>query len=241
MVLSWTKIDQIYTKTPFYGHRRIAKELSKEGLSIGRHRVAQYMKTLGIRALYPRKKRSTSIKHPEHKTYPYLLKKSTITQPNQVWCGDITYVGLQGGFAYLAVVMDWHTKKVLSWKLDTTADTTLSTAVSKEALQTHGKPEIFNSDQGSQYTASEHIELLKNNNILISMNGKGRSSDNIAVERFFRSLKYEDIYLKRYQTIKEAREGIKAYIEFYNTKRLHSSLGYDTPQNAYKNQMNQAA
>lgn len=249
------RMDEIYTESPFYGHRRIAGELHKQGFVIGRHRVAKYMKVLGVKALYPHKKRSTSIKHPEHQIYPYLLNKSDITQANQVWCGDITYVGLHGGFAYLAVVMDWHTKKVLSWKLDTVMDASLSTAILQKAIETHGKPYIFNSDQGrhvakrnpaglkarGQYTLHQHIELLKNSGISISMNGKGRSSDNIAVERFFRSLKYENIYLKRYQTLKEAREGIKAYIEFYNTRRLHSSLGYDTPQNVYERQMNQAA
>ncbi len=235
------RIDEIYTEMPFYGHRRIYRQLLDEDVVIGRHRVAKYMKVLGIKALYPTKKRNTSIRNNEHAIYPYLLKQTEITQPNQVWCGDITYIRLQGGFAYLAVVMDWHSKKVLSWKLGTTMDASLSSSVLKQAIQQYGKPDIFNSDQGSQYTAYEHISLLKQHDISISMNGKGRSIDNIAVERFFRSLKYEDVYLKRYETLREARTGIENYIRLYNTKRLHSTLDYKTPLSVYMKKMDQAA
>lgn len=235
------RIDEIYTEMPFYGHRRIHRQLMDEEIAIGRHRVARYMKVLGIKALYPTKKRNTSIRNKEHAIYPYLLKKEEITRPNQVWSGDITYIRLQGGFAYLSVVMDWYSKKVLSWKLDTTMDASLSSSVLQQAIEHHGRPDIFNSDQGSQYTAYEHISVLKKHNISISMNGKGRSIDNIAVERFFRSLKYEDVYLKRYSTLREAKTGIENYIRLYNTKRLHSALDYKTPLSVYMKKMDQAA
>lgn len=235
------RIDEIFTEMPFYGHRRIYRQLMDEEIAIGRHRVARYMKVLGIKALYPTKKRNTSIRNKEHAIYPYLLKKAEITQPNQVWCGDITYIRLQGGFAYLSVVMDWYSKKVLSWKLDTTMDASLSSSVLQQAIELHGRPDIFNSDQGSQYTAYEHISVLKKHGIRISMNGKGRSIDNIVAERFFRSLKYEDVYLKRYSTLREAKTGIENYIRLYNTKRLHSALDYKTPLSVYMKKMDQAA
>jgi putative transposase len=235
------RIDEIFTEMPFYGHRRIHRQLIDEEIAIGRHRVARYMKVLGIKALYPTKKHNTSMRNKEHAIYPYLLKKAEITQPNQVWCGDITYIRLQGGFAYLSVVMDWYSKKVLSWKLDTTMDASLSSSVLKQAIEHHGRPDIFNSDQGSQYTAYEHISVLKKHGINISMNGKGRSIDNIVAERFFRSLKYEDVYLKRYSTLREAKKGIENYIRLYNTKRLHSALDYKTPLSVYMKKMDQAA
>lgn len=235
------RIDEVYTEMPFYGHRRIHRQLIDEAVHIGRHRVAKYMRILGIKALYPMKKRNTSVRNKEHVIYPYLLKQTEITHPNQVWCGDITYIRLQGGFAYLAVVMDWYSKKVLSWKLGTTMDATLSSFVLQQAIEQHGKAKIFNSDQGSQYTSYEHIALLKKHGISISMNGKGRSIDNIVAERFFRSLKYEDVYLKRYENLKEARVGIENYIRLYNTKRLHSALNYKTPLSVYLKAMDQAA
>jgi putative transposase len=172
--------------------------------------------------------------------YPYLLNefkneenKVVIDTPNKVWSGDITCIRLEKGYAYLAVIIDWHTKKILSWKLSNTMDVKLTTDVLKEALNKYPKPEIFNSDQGSQYTAKEHIEILKQNNISISMDAKGRSIDNIVVERFFRSLKYEEVYLKSYKNLKEARDEIGKYIETYNSKRLHSSIGYKTPDEVY--------
>ena len=156
-----------------------------------------------------------------------------INTPNKVWSGDITYIRLEKGYAYLSVIIDWHTKKILSWKLSNTMDVRLTTDVLKDALNKYPKPEIFNSDQGSQYTAKEHIEILKHNNISISMDAKGRSIDNIVVERFFRSLKYEEVYLKSYKNIKEARDEISKYINIYNSKRLHSSIGYKTPDEVY--------
>ena len=231
-------IDKIYTKYPYYGHRRVHKLLVRLGFSIGRKMVRKAMKFMGIKALYPKPK--TTIANSEHKKYPYLLKEFKndknqviIEKPNQVWSTDITYIKLAKGFAYLAAIIDWNTKKILSWKLSNSMDVSLTTAVLKEALSCYPKPEIVNTDQGSQYTAKEHVNLLVQNGISISMDAKGRSIDNIVIERFWRSLKYEDVYLKNYNTIKEARAGIGEYIELYNKERLHSALDYETPDEVY--------
>jgi putative transposase len=193
---------------------------------------------MGIVAQYPKPK--TTIANKEHLKYPYLLKQFkndknqvVIAKPNQVWSADITYIKLDKGFVYLAAIIDWHTKKILSWKLSNTMDVSLTTTVLKEALSLYPKPEIFNTDQGSQYTASQHIQILVDNNISISMDGKGRATDNIVIERFWRSLKYEDVYPQSYSTIKEARTGIGKYINIYNTERLHQSLDYATPDEVY--------
>lgn len=231
-------IDKIYTKYPYYGHRRVHKLLGRLGFTIGRKRVKRAMALMGIVALYPKPK--TTIANKEHLKYPYLLKElkndnnQVVTQePNQVWSTDITYIKLDIGFVYLAAVIDWHTKKILSWKLSNTMDVTLTTGVLTEALSLYPKPEIFNTDQGSQYTASQHIKILVDNNISISMDGKGRATDNIVIERFWRSLKYEDVYPNSYSSIKEARVGIGRYIKIYNKERLHQSLDYATPDEVY--------
>ena len=231
-------IDKIHTKYPYYGHRRVHKLLGRLGFVIGRKRVKRAMALMGIAALYPKPK--TTIANKEHLKYPYLLKElknannQVVTEePNQVWSTDITYIKLDKGFVYLAAVIDWHTKKILSWKLSNTMDVTLTTDVLKEALLLYPKPEIFNTDQGSQYTAKEHIKILVDNNISISMDGKGRATDNIVIERFWRSLKYEDVYPSSYSTIKEARVGIGKYMDIYNKERLHQSLDYDTPDEVY--------
>jgi len=231
-------IDRIYVDHPYYGYRRIHKELLRRGFTIGRKRVRRAMNLMGLIALYPKPK--TTVANKEHLKYPYLLKrfhndkKQVVTSyPNQVWSTDITYIKLSSGFAYLAAIIDWHTRKILSWKLSNSMDVTLTTSVLKEALSLYPKPEIFNTDQGSQYTASEHIKILQDHNISISMDGKGRATDNIAIERFWRSLKYEDVYPSSYGTIKEARIGIGAYIKTYNTKRLHQALNYATPDEVY--------
>jgi len=231
-------IDLIYTKHPYYGHRRIHKLLLRLGYNIGRKMVIKAMKFMGIKALYPKPK--TTIANKEHKKYPYLLNafkndknQVIIEKPNQVWSTDITYIKLNRGFAYLSAIIDWNTKKILSWKLSNSMDVSLTTSVLKEALSLYPKPKIVNTDQGSQYTAKEHIDILVNNNISISMDGKGRSIDNIVIERFWRSLKYEDVYLQNYNTIKEARAGIGKYIKMYNQERLHSALDYATPDEVY--------
>ena len=231
-------IDRIYTKYPYYGHRRVHKLLNRLGFTIGRKRVRRAMALMGIIALYPKPR--TTIANKEHLKYPYLLKRFKndnnqviVDKPNQVWSTDITYIKLDKGFVYLAAVIDWHTKKILSWRLSNTMDVTLTTGVLKEALDKYNKPDIFNTDQGSQYTAKEHIKILVDNNISISMDGKGRATDNIVIERFWRSIKYEDVYPNSYSTIKEARVGIGKYIDIYNKERLHQSLDYATPDEVY--------
>ena len=235
------KIDEIYTDASFYGYRRIHMQLKEYGFSIGINRVLKYMNILGIQAIFPRKKRLTSIKNHEHKIYPYLLKELEINRTNQVWCGDITYIRTAKGFMYLAAVIDWHTKSVLAWKISNSMDTLLATEVLQDAINKYGVPEIFNTDQGSQYTSYYHTNLLKKYNIKISMNGKGRSIDNIAVERFFRTLKYENIYITDYQSVQDLKLGVANYIHFYNYNRFHSALGYKKPMNVYLEKMKKVA
>ena len=237
------KMDEIYTDNSEYGYRMIHQELLEEGYSIGKDRVLKYMSILGIQAIYPNKKRLTSINHPEHQIYDYLLKpywtkkgrtKSVyVPNANEVWSGDITYIRVNGGFMYLAAVIDWHTRAVLAYKISNSMDATLATDVLQEALSKYPKPKIFNTDQGSQYTSHEHTKILKEHDIQISMNGRGRSIDNIMIERFFRTLKHSNIYISDYQNIKELKEGIKRYIYKYNFKRFHSSIGYQKPMNLY--------
>ncbi len=231
-------IDRIHTKHPYYGVRRVVKILMRLGFNVGKKLVKKAFEFMGIKALYPKPK--TSIANSGHKKYPYLLSKFkndnnqvVINTPNKVWSADITYIKLEKGFAYLAAIIDWHTKKILSWKLSNSMDVHLTTSVLQEALFLYSKPDIFNSDQGSQYTAQEHIKILKQNNISISMDAKGRSIDNIIIERFWRTLKYEDVYPKSYSNMKEARVGIGDYIEVYNKERLHSNLDYQTPDEVY--------
>lgn len=231
-------IDIIHTKHPYYGTRRHMKLLKRLGYNVGRKLIKSAMAFMGIKALYPKKK--TTIINKQHKKYPYLLNvfkndsnQVVIEKPNKVWSADITYIRLEHGYAYLAAIIDWHSKKILSWKLSNTMDTHLTTSVLNEALFKYTKPDIFNSDQGVQYTAKEHIKILSDNSINISMDAKGRSIDNIAIERFWRTLKYENIYPASYRTIKEARLGIKEYIDIYNNERLHSSIGYMTPEEVY--------
>ena len=236
-------IDKIHTKYPYYGTRRVERLLKRLGFNVGRKLIKSAFEFMGIKALYP--KIRTTIANKEHKKYPYLLdefkndnNQVVIDSANKVWSADITYIKLEKGFAYLAAIIDWHTKKILSWKLSNSMDVYLTTSVLNEALSKYPKPKIFNTDQGSQYTAKEHIDILIANNISISMDAKGRSIDNIVMERFWRSIKYEDIYPSSYKTIKEARDGIKEYIEIYNKERLHSSIGYLTPDEVYYKEIN---
>ncbi len=238
------QIDEIYVDNPDYGYRMIHQQLLENGYSIGDDRVLKYMWILGIQALYPHKKHTRSTKDKEHPIYPYLLKPYwyktgqktkavKVDTPNEVWSGDITYIRMNGGFMYLAAVIDWNSRAILAYKLSNSMDATLATDVLKMALNKYPKPKIFNSDQGSQYTSYEHTKILKDYNIKISMNGKGRSIDNIIIERFFRTLKQSNIYISDYQTTKELKEGIKAFIHKYNFKRFHSSLNYQKPMNVY--------
>jgi putative transposase len=238
------RMDEIYTDNPEYGYRMIYQHLLEDGYHIGNNRVLKYMGILGIQALHPHKKRNTSIRHKQHPVYPYLLadywyktgqktKAVKVDIPNEVWSGDITYIRTNGGFMYLAAIIDWSTRAILAYKLSNSMDATLATDVLQMALQKYPAPKIFNSDQGSQYTSYEHTQLLKEHNIQISMNGKGRTIDNIIIERFFRTLKQSHIYITEHHTIKELKEGINAYIHKYNFKRYHSSLNYKKPMNVY--------
>jgi len=238
-------MDGIYTDNPEYGYRFIHQQLLEDGYHIGNNRVLKYMRILGIQALYPIKKEGLSLKNKAHKIYPYALKsywtfdKETkvksvdVKTPNEVWSGDITYIRTNGGFMYLAAVIDWHSRAILSYKISNSMDATLVTAVLEEALRKYPKPKIFNTDQGSQYTAEEHTKILKHHKIKISMNGKGKSIDNIMIERFFRTLKHNNIYISDYQSIKELKEGVNNYIYKYNFKRFHSRLNYKKPMNVY--------
>jgi putative transposase len=231
-------INNIYSDFPYYGYRRITKQLQIDGYNVGKKLIKKAMKYMGIEALYPKPKTTTANK--EHTKYPYLLKdfrndagQVVIDRANKVWSTDITYIKLEKGFVYLAAIIDWHSKKILSWKLSNTMDITLVTSVLKEALALYPKPEIFNTDQGSQYTAREHIKILKKHDIKISMDGKGRATDNICIERFWRSIKYEEIYLNEYKNVKVLRKAIENYMTKYNSRRLHSTIGYKTPNEVY--------
>jgi len=224
-------IDQMYTKRPFYGSRKMTHWLRKLGHEIGRKRVQRLMRTMGLEAIYPR--RRTTIPNPAHKVYPYLLRNMKIDRPDFVWASDITYIPMAVGWLYLTVVMDWHSRYVLSWELSNSLDADFCVRALETALST-GCPEIFNTDQGSQYTSEAFTGVLKDAGIAISMDGRGRFLDNVFVERLWRSLKYEEIYLKAYETVREARDGIRAWIEFYNRERFHASLDYQTPWVVYR-------
>lgn len=237
------RIDEIYTDNPEFGYRYIYQKLLEDGFIIGKDRVLKYMRLMGIEAIYPHQKKVTTIKDGEHRIYSYLLdkywtksgrtKNVYVPSANEVWSGDITYIRTKGGFMYLAAIIDWHSKAILSYKLSNSIDGTLVTDVLQEALNKYPTPKIFNSDQGSQYTSKDHTRILKDHNIQISMNGKGRSIDNIVIERFFRTLKYNCIFINDYQNIRELKEGIDNYINKYNYQRFHSSIGYKKPMNVY--------
>lgn len=228
------RLDEIYTDiSSTYGYRFMHQQLLQDGFVIGVNKVNRLMNQMGIHAIFPRKRRLTSVQNQQHKIYPYLLRDIEVTKANQVWSGDITYIPIKGGHMYLAAIIDWHSKSVLSWKLSSIMDTALATDVLKDAIAKYGTPYIFNTDQGSQYTSFEHTNILKQHKIKISMNGKGRSIDNIAIERFFRTLKYDEIYINEYSSILELKKGISRYMNFYNHERFHSALGYDKPMNVY--------
>lgn len=217
------RIDEIFTVSPFYGSRKILEGLRREGVSIGRERVQSLMRQMGLIAIYP--KPNLSRRHPEHKVYPYLLGNINIDRPNQVWSADITYIRLRSGFLYLVAIMDWFSRYVVSWRLSNSMDVSFCLEALEEALE-HGCPAIFNTDQGSQFTSNEFTGVLLGKGIKISMDGRGRAFDNIFTERLWRSVKYEEVYIKNYQVYKEAREGLGAYFPFYNNRRYHQSLGY---------------
>ncbi len=228
------QIDELHMDFPFAGSRMLKGLLRQEGFTVGRLHMATLMKTMGIEAIYRRP--NTSKPHPEHKIYPYLLRNMAVTRPNQVWAMDITYVPMRRGFVYLAAVIDWFTRKVLAWRVSITLETAFCIEAVEDAMARNGKPEIFNTDQGSQFTSIDFIKLLKDAEISISMDGKGAWRDNVFIERFWRSIKYEEIYLHAYSSVPEARAGIGKYIKFYNQRRPHSSLAGMTPDQAYFNQ-----
>lgn len=223
-------IDEMHTENPTWGSRQLSKQLCKRGLDIGRRKTRRYMKEMGIDAIYP--KPNLSKRNQEHKIYPYLLRNMVINRANQVWAIDITYIKLRRGFIYLTAIIDWHTRCIIAWELDDTLETAMVKRALTKALAI-SKPEIINSDQGSQFTSKDYIKLVESNKIKISMDGKGRWADNIMIERWFRTLKYDEVYLKDYENIKEARREIGNFIHKYNFVKLHSSLGYETPGDMY--------
>ncbi len=232
------EIDEIYTESPFFGSRRIKATLAARGFFVGRRKVQSLMKKLGIKAIYP--KPQLSRHHPEHKIYPYLLKGMILTEPNQVWSTDITYIRIKNGWIYLVAVIDWYSRFVLSWELSNTLDVEFCLVALKKAFS-FGKPNIFNSDQGSQFTSEKFTSELESNDIQISMDGRGRAYDNIFIERLWRSVKYEEVYLNEYITVSDAYTGLAKYFDFYNERRLHQSLKYKSPKQVHFNLFSQSA
>lgn len=224
-------IDEIHLRYPFYGSRRIMHELRGLGYEVGRGHVSRLMKIMGIHAIYRRPR--TTIPDAKHKVYPYLLKGLDITQANHVWAADICYLPMRRGYAYLVAIMDWASRKVLAWRLSNTLDASFCVEALEEAISRYGCPEIFNTDQGSQFTSDDFTDVLKSHDIRISMDGRGRWFDNVFVERLWRSVKYEEVYLKAYESLGEARQGLGDYFEFYNQKRRHQGLDYRTPDEVY--------
>jgi putative transposase len=231
------RIDALHLECPFAGSRMLRDLMRQEGVHVGRKHVATLLRKMGIEALYRRP--NTSRKHPGHPIYPYLLRHLAVTRPNQVWAMDITYIPMARGNVYLAAVVDWYSRRVLSWRVSITMETDFCIEAVEEAIQRHGTPDIFNTDQGSQFTSEAFTGLLLNNNIRISMDGKGAWRDNVFVERLWKSVKYEEVYLKAYNTASEARTSIGKYFEFYNCRRPHSSLDRMTPEQFYFNQRSQ--
>jgi putative transposase len=225
------RLDQLHLEFPFAGSRMLRGLLAAEGCKIGRRHVKTLMRKMGIEALYRRPR--TTRPEPGHRVYPYLLRGLAITRPNQVWAMDITYIPMARGFVYLAVVLDWATRRVLSWRLSITMDAAFCVETLEDALARHGRPEIFNTDQGSQFTGAAFTAVLAGNGIAISMDGTGAWRDNVFVERPWRSVKYEEVYLRAYESVSEARISIGRYLDFYNRRRPHSSLDDRTPDQAY--------
>jgi putative transposase len=225
-------IDAEYTRHPFYGSRKMVVHLRIVGHLVNRKRVQRLMGILGLAGMAPGP--NTSQPHPQHKIYPYLLRGVNVTRPNQVWSTDITYIRLLRGFAYLAAVIDWYSRKVLAWRLSNTLDSGFCVDCLEQSLLTYGTPEIFNTDQGCQFTSDAFTGVLKLNDVAISMDGRGRALDNIFVERLWRSVKHEDVYLKGYVNMPELQLGLTEYFEFYNTERTHQSLSYKTPNHVYQ-------
>jgi putative transposase len=225
------QVDKLHTEFPFAGSRMLRRLLAIDGSKVGRRHVKTLMRRMGIEALYRRPR--TTKPAPGHKIYPYLLRGIEITRPNQVWAMDITYVPMVKGFVYLAAVLDWFSRRVLSWRVSITMEAAFCVETLEDALARHGKPEIFNTDQGSQFTCAAFTDVLAKNEIRISMDGKGAWRDNVFVERLWRSVKYEEVYLRAYDSVSDARQSIGRYLDLYNRRRPHSSLDGRTPDQAY--------
>ena len=224
-------IEAQVLETPWYGSRQLARYLRRDGHEVGRKRVRRLMAVMGLVPIYQRPR--TTVPHPEHRIYPYLLRGLVVDRPNQVWCADITYIPMRRGFLYLVAVMDWATRKVLAWRVSNTMEVAFCIEALREALAKFGRPEIFNTDQGSQFTSTEFTDVLRAAQVRISMDGRGRWMDNVFIERLWRSLKYECIYLHAFETGSELRAGLLRWIGYYNTRRPHSTLGGRTPDEAY--------
>ena len=225
------RIDELFLKYPFYGSRQMARHLRRQGIPAGRHRVRRLMRLMGLEAIYQAPKTSTP--HPEHRIYPYLLRNLTVVRPDHVWCADITYIPVRRGFLYLIAIMDWATRHVLAWRLSNTMDAGFCVEALQEAMARYGKPEIFNTDQGSQFTSLDFTGVLKEAQVTISMDGRGRCMDNIFIERLWRSLKYEAVYLHELTDGFVVQRVIGQWMDFYNTERSHSALDGRTPAEAY--------
>ena len=226
------RMDELHLAWPFYGSRRMTAVLRREGWRVNRKRVKRLMKVMAIEAIY--QKPNTSKGHPDHKVYPYLLRGLTIDRPNQVWCADITYIPMAKGFVYLVAVMDWFSRRVLSWRGSITMETDFCVDALREATERYGHPEIFNTDQGVQFTSAAFVDELASRGVRISMDGKGRYLDNIFIERLWRSLKYEEVYIKAYGSVAEARRSLGEWLAFYNDERPHQSLEYRTPREIFE-------
>ena len=224
-------IDETFLEAPWYGSRQMARHLRRRGYGVGRMRVRRLMAKMGLAPIY--QKPRTTIPHPEHRAYKYLLRGLTIDRPNQVWCSDITYIPMRRGFLYLVAVMDWATRKVLSWRLSNSIDAEFCIQALEEALARYGPPEIFNTDQGSQFTSPRFVDVLRDAGVRVSMDGRGRWMDNVFIERLWRSLKYECVYIHAFETGSELRAGLTRWIGYYNTDRPHSALAGATPDEAY--------
>jgi putative transposase len=231
-------IDELHLNYPFAGSRMLRGLLWQQGMEVGRRHIKTLMRKMGVEAIY--RKPNTSKPAPGHRIYPYLLRNLAVVQPNQVWAMDITYIPMARGFVYLAAVVDWFSRRVLAWKLSITMETNFCIEALEEALSMNEKPEMFNTDQGSQFTSEAFTERLKKEGISISMDGKGRWRDNVFVERIWKSIKYEEVYLHAYESVQQARESIGRYLKFYNSVRPHSSLGAFTPDQVYFNRLPEA-
>lgn len=225
------RLDKVYLERPYFGSRRMVVTLQNEGHDVNRKHVQRLMRVMGLEGMMPGP--HTSRPHPEHVVYPYLLRGLVIDRPDQVWAADITYIPLASGWAYLVVIMDWYSRAVLAWRLSNTMTTAFCVEALEEALRHHGPPETFNTDQGAQFTDEDFVAVLKASQVRISMDGRGRWLDNVFVERLWRSLKYEEVYINAHNDVAEARAGIGGWLRFYNAERPHQALGYQTPLQVY--------